>query len=135
MAATRYPNVRRFLAAPYNSLPDQMVERVISAQGLEAGAIEDFWGDIGDSSHPDRPVVGAVVGIYIVPGVGTALGAGPRRCGGAALHAAIGSASPQPRRRHPRRRRARLQQMIPGLIYPGAFLRQSCPPPIRRLLW
>ena len=116
MAATRYPNVRRFLAAPYNSLPDQMVERVISAQGLEAGAIEDFWSDLGNVAAAALPVVGGVVG-SIVPGVGTALGAGLGAVGGAALHAAIGSGQPSPPPPPP----AQLQQMIPGLIYPGGF--------------
>lgn len=95
MAATPYPNVRRFLAAPYNSLPDQMVERVVSAQGLEAGAIEDFWSDLGNVVSAALPIVGGVVG-SIVPGVGTAIGAGLGAAGGAALHAAIGSGQQQP---------------------------------------
>ena len=55
---TRYPNVRRLLAAPHRALPDRMVEQVIAAQGLEAQAIEGFWDTLGG-------LAGGVLGTFI----------------------------------------------------------------------
>jgi len=72
-----------------------MIEKVVSAQGLEARAIEDFWSDLGNVAAAALPIVGSVVG-SIVPGVGTAIGGGIGALAGGALHAAIGSGQQQP---------------------------------------
>lgn len=67
-----------------------MIERVVASQGLEAGAIEDFWDDLGNVVASALPVVGGAVGSVIAPGIGTSIGAGLGSVAGGALHSAIG---------------------------------------------
>jgi hypothetical protein len=92
MAATQYPNLRRFLAASHRALPDRAIERVVASQGLEARAVEDFWDDLGNVAASALPAIGGAVGSVIAPGVGTAIGAGLGSVAGSALHSAIGPA-------------------------------------------
>jgi hypothetical protein len=88
--ATRYSNLRPFLAPAYRSLPDRTIERVVASQGLEAGAVEDIWDDIGNFVASALPTIGGAVGSVIAPGAGTAIGSTLGSLAGGALHSAIG---------------------------------------------
>jgi hypothetical protein len=92
----KFNNLRPLLAASYRSLPDERVEQVVSAQGLQARAIEDFWDDVGDFVSAALPIVGGVAGSFVAPGVGTAIGAGLGSAAGGALHSAIHPSQQQP---------------------------------------
>ncbi len=96
MQGTKYPNLRSILAESYRGLPDTAIERVLAQQGLEAGAIEDFWGDLGNVVASALPIVGSAVGSIVAPGIGTAIGGGLGSLAGGALHSAIGSGQPAP---------------------------------------
>jgi hypothetical protein len=95
MDRTKYPNVRALLAESHRKLPDHMIEKVLAAQGLEAGVVEDVWDDIGNVVAAALPIVGGVVG-SIIPGVGTTIGAGAGALAGGALHAAIAAGQQHP---------------------------------------
>jgi uncharacterized protein (DUF697 family) len=95
MAATRYPNTRSLLAPHLRSLPDRAIESIVSAQGLEPAAAEDFWSDIGNVVSSALPVIGGAIGSVVAPGVGTAIGSGLGSLAGGALHSAI-VGTPQP---------------------------------------
>ena len=75
MTSTKYPNLREALAESHRRLPDSVIERVLARQGLEAGAVEDFW-DVVSSA---LPAVGSLVGSVLLPGVGTAAVCGEAR--------------------------------------------------------
>jgi hypothetical protein len=90
MAATRYPTTRSLLAPHLRSLPDRAIESIVSAQGLEPAAAEDFWSDIGNVVSSALPVIGGAIGSVVAPGVGTAIGSGLGSLAGGALHSAIG---------------------------------------------
>jgi hypothetical protein len=87
------------LAPHLNSLPDRAIEKIVSSQGLEPFAAEDFFSDLGNIVSSALPVIGGAIGSIVAPGVGTAIGSGLGSLAGGALHAAIGSGqqpAPQP---------------------------------------
>ena len=96
MVATRYPKTRSLLAPHLRSLPDRAIESIVSSQGLEPAAAEDFWSDVGNVVSSALPVIGGAIGTVVAPGVGTAIGSGLGSLAGGALHSAIGSGQPQP---------------------------------------
>lgn len=98
---SNYPRTRQLLAPSLREASDRTIEQALASQGLQAGAVEDIWGDIGNAvssvASAALPTLGGLAGSLIpIPGLGTAIGTGLGGLAASALHSAIGSGQQQP---------------------------------------